>query len=136
MRAMRADFDLSEDGTLRAASHGGHGGARANSGRKSPGHVKSDDDTNYGAARARKEAALADLHELDFKVKSGEFVARGAVRQASATIVANLAQTLRSVSDNLERRGIAPLVCAQVDEAINEALADAARDMEMMSGAT
>lgn len=131
---MRADFDLADDGTLRAASHGGHGGSRAGSGRKPTGYEKSETAIDYGTARARKEAALADLHELDYKVKSGEFVARAAVQQASATVVSNLAQTLRSVSDNLERRGVPPAVCAQVDAAINETLADAARDMELMSG--
>jgi len=129
---MRADFDLSEDGSLRPSS--GHGGARPNSGPKPyPGYGKSDDSKKLDAAKARKEAALADMHELDYKIKSGEFVSRVAVRQASATVISALAQTMRSLSDNLERRGIPPAVCAQVDSAVNETLADAARDLEMMS---
>jgi hypothetical protein len=127
---MRADFDLAEDGTVRPS---GHGGARPNSGPKMPGYKKSDDAVKFDAARARKEASLADMHELDYKIKSGEYVSRAAVRQASATVISALAQTMRSLSDNLERRGVPPAVCAQVDAAVHETLADAARDLEMMS---
>lgn len=98
-----------------------------------PGYKKSEDAVKFDAARARKEAALADMHELDYKIKSGEYVNRAAVRQASATVISALAQTMRSLSDNLERRGVPPAVCAQVDTAVHETLADAARDLEMMS---
>lgn len=119
------DFDLCDDGSLQPPSRGG---ARSNSGPK-----KSDEGVKYDVAKARKESALADMHELDYKIKSGEYVSRAMVRQASATVISTLAQTMRSLSDNLERRGIAPEVCAKVDEAVNETLADAARDLEMMS---
>jgi hypothetical protein len=129
---MHADFDLAEDGTVRSSTHGG---ARAGAGSKPTGFEKPVAVHDYDVARARKEAALADQHELAYKIKSGEYVARAAVRQASATTMANLAQTMRSVSDNLERRGVPPAVCAQVDAAINAALSDASGDLEMMSGA-
>lgn len=127
---MRADFDLAEDGSLRPS---GHGGARPNTGPKPPGYVKPKAAADYDKARARKEAALADMHELDYKIKSSEYVSRVAVRQASATVISTLAQTMRSLSDNLERRGIPAAVCAMVDESVNATLADAARDLEMMS---
>lgn len=131
---MQVDFDLFEDGTVSATDTERRGGARQGAGRKPTGYEKPESALDYDKARARKEAALADLHELDYKVKSGEYVSRAAVRQASATLIANLAQTMRSVSDNLERRGVPPAVCAQVDATISETLADAARDLEMMSG--
>lgn len=131
---MQADFDLFEDGTVSATDTERRGGARHGAGAKPAGYKKPESVLDYDKARARKETALADLHELDYKVKSGEYVSRAAVRQASATLIANLAQTMRSVSDNLERRGVPPAVCAQVDATISETLADAARDLEMMSG--
>ena len=99
------------------------GGARPGAGGAAP-YSKSQDLKDLDAAKARKEAALADMHELDYKIKTREYVSRVAVQQASATAMATLAQTLRSVPDNLERRGIPPEVCVRIDKAINEALAD------------
>lgn len=131
MRGMRADFDLLEDGTVKRA---GHGGARPGTGPKPAGYEKPESVQDYDKARARKEAALADLHELDYKVKSGEYVSRSAVKQASATVLSTISQTLRSVSDNLERRGVPTAVCVTVEAVLTEALADAGRDLEMMSG--
>ncbi len=128
---MNADFELAEDGTITPA---GRGGARMEAGRKPAGYVKPAEAVKFDVARARKETALADMHELDYKIKSQEYVSRASVRQASATVIATIAQTMRSLSDNLERRGVPPEVCAKVDEAVNETLAEAARDLELMSG--
>jgi hypothetical protein len=89
---------------------------------------------DYEKARARNEQAKAELNELDLKVKSGQYVSRNSVQQASATILATLSQGMRSISDNLERRGVPPDVCVQVEAIINEGLADVARDLEMMGG--
>ena len=87
---------------------------------------------DFDKARARKESALADLNELDYKVKSGQYVSREAVKQACTTIMATLAQTSRSVSDNLERRGVDPKVCVQVDLAISEALAETGKSLQTL----
>ena len=128
---MHADFDLADDGQVTPAKHGG---ARAGTGPKPKGYVKPPEAVKFDVARARKEAALADMHELDYKIKSQGYVSRASVRQASATVISTIAQTLRSLSDNLERRGVPPATCALIDAAVNETLADAARDLEMMSG--
>ena len=109
-----------------------NGGARAGAGRKPLGYEKPQNVKDYDDARARKESALADLHELDYKVKSGQYVPRAAIREASATAMAALAQTLRSLPDNLERRGISAAVCAQIDRVITESLADTARALERL----
>ena len=106
------------------------GGARPGSGRRYPGYVKPDEAISYDKAKARKESAMADLHELDYKVKSGQYVARNAVRQASATAMAALAQTIRSLPDHLERRGVPPSVCVQIDASITEVLTDTAKALE------
>lgn len=128
-----------------------NGGRRAGAGRKPGYSPKKADDlisglddgtanettrsaADFAIARARKEKALADLNELDYKVKSSQYVSRASVQQASATALATLAQGMRSISDNLERRGVPPDVCIQVEAIINEGLADIARDLEMMSG--
>ena len=108
----------------------GRGGARPGAGRKYAGYVRPEEAVDYDKAKARKETALADLHELDYKVKSKQYVSRQAVRQASATAMATLAQTARSIVDHLERRGVPPDVCGKVDDAITDALAETAKALE------
>lgn len=110
-----------------------NGGRREGAGRKKG--VKNDQETynDYSAARAKKERYLADNAELEFKRKSGELVPRDAVRQASATSFSVIAQSLRSISDNIERRlGIAPEVVVEIEKAIDEALDELANDLERM----
>ncbi len=128
---MHADFDLEADGSVRPRTHGG---ARAGAGRKPAGYQKPEEVVDYEKAKARHEAAKADLAELDYKIKSGEYVSRASVRQAVATVMAGFVQTMRSVSDNLERKGVSPDLCVQVDAVINDALADVGRDLQMLGG--
>ncbi|MEN9317368.1 MAG: hypothetical protein RIS35_3761 [Pseudomonadota bacterium] len=111
----------------------GRGGARPGAGRKAGAYEKPERIIDFEKAKARKEAALADMHELQFRIKSGEYVSRDSVRQASTTIMSAVAQTLRSVGDNLERQGVAPDVCAKVDAILADTLADAARDLRMLT---
>lgn len=108
------------------------GGARVGAGRKPPAYVKPQETMDFDKAKARKETALADLHELDYKVKSGQYVSRNSVKQATATIMAALAQGIRSLPDHLERRGVEPKVCVQIDAAITEALADTGKALEVL----
>ena len=104
-------------------SSGGYGGARAGSGRKPKGYVKPDEIEDFDKARARKESALADLHELSFKIKSGQYVERGSVQEASATLLAELGQSLRSLPDSLERKfNLKPDVVTEISLTIDEAL--------------
>lgn len=101
------------------------GGARPGAGRKPAGYQKPDEAVSFDKAKARKETALADLHELDFKVKSGQYVSRIEVKQASATAMAHLAQTIRSIPDTLERKGVPAATCAVIDSVITDTLAEA-----------
>lgn len=124
------------------SSVSGYGGARKGAGRKTKAQIaereraiEAGELPDYNAARARKEEALADLNELDYAIKSGEYVARIAVRQAAATALAALTQTLRGVPDNLERRlGVAPEVAEAIGKEIDSALADLASEFEAMAG--
>lgn len=128
-----ADFELDTDGTVRPSGRN-WGGARPGAGRKPPGYEKPEETIDYDKAKARHEAAKADLAELDYKIKSGEYVSRAAVRQAVATVMASFVQVMRSVSDNLERQGVNPETCVKVDSIISDALTDVGRDLQMLGG--
>lgn len=109
------------------------GGARPGAGRKPADYVPSEDRLDYEAARARNEAAKADLNEHELAVKRGEYVLRSEVQEATATALSALAQTLRSVPDNLERvLGVSPEVAQEVGVQIDAALADMAHRFEEM----
>lgn len=102
-------------------------------GRKPADYVHPQERLDYEAARARNEAAKADLNEHELAVKRGQFVERAAVEQATATALAALSQALRSVPDNLERKlGTEPEVAREVGLAIDAALDEAANAFESM----
>lgn len=107
------------------------GGKREGAGRKPAGYVPPPSRVDFEMARARNEAAKADLNELDLRIKRSEYVPRSDVRLAAATALSILAQTLRSVPDNLERTaGIAPSLAEQIGTAIENALAAVADAFE------
>lgn len=114
---------------------GGHGGARQGSGRKPGGYQKSQEVKDYDKAKARNEAAKAELNELELRIKSGQYLPRTVVIELVATAYAALTQTLRSVPDNLERtKGLPPEICDAIGVSIDEALADIANQFKMLSG--
>lgn len=128
---MKADFELDDNGNVFPS---GRGGARFGSGRKPADFVKPQVAQDFDTAKARKEKSLADMHELNYKVKSGEYVERAAVREASSTLLSNLAQSLRGIPDNLERKFHLPADVAQeVEKVINAALADVAEGLAMFT---
>lgn len=128
---MKADFELDTDGTVHPA---GRGGARLGAGRKPDGFEKPQVAKDFDTAKARKEMSLADMHELNFKIKSGEYVAREAVREAAATLLSNLAQSMRGIPDNLERKfHLAPDVAEEVEKVIDASLADVAEGLAMFT---
>lgn len=127
-----ADFDLNPDGTLSSPQNRGWGGARQGAGRKPSGYEKPQEQIELDKEKARHEKAKADLAELDYKVKSNRYVDRQIVRQVTATVMAGFVQTMRSVSDNLEREGISPEVCVQVDRIINQALSNVGDELRML----
>lgn len=112
------------------------GGARTGSGRKSAALEAATADAHImkAKAQAKKEVFLAQMAELDFRKASGELVPRAEVRQASATAFATIAQSLRSIQDNLERRlGIAPEIAEEVGLLIDESLNTLADELEKMA---
>ena len=109
---------------------------RPGGGAKPGGYVRPEEIKDYDQAKARNETAKAELNELEVKIKTGEYGERAAYRQAAATALASLAQTLRSVPDNLERRlGVSPEVAQEVGDQIDAALDDLASEFEMMTRA-
>ena len=130
---MNTNEDLFVDGFEVLDRFDGRGGARVGAGRKGAAYEKPERVIDFELAKARKESALADMHELQFKIKSGEYLPRVSVRQASAMILSTVAQTLRSVGDNLERQGVSADVCAKVDSILTDTLADAARDLKLLT---
>lgn len=126
-------FDRELGGPQPTSSTERRGGARAGSGAKPAGYVKPAESVALDKARARKEAANADMAEIDVKIKMGQFGDREQFRQASATAIASMVQTLRSIPDNLERKlGIAPEVAQEVGDQIDAALDELASEFEMM----
>jgi len=91
----------------------------------------------YAAARAKKELAHADLANLNYLTKSGQYLPRADIRQATATAFATVAQSLRSIPDNLERRvGVSPAIAESVGEMIDIILADLSEELERMNNAS
>jgi len=130
----------------------GKGGARFGSGRKRGPYVTQQDKdaaaaqwddsgdwTQYSSAEAKlqkerasahKEFVLAKSHELEFLARSGEYLPRAAFREATATLLATLAQRLRSLPDELERRcPLSPEVLERIEQVVDEVLANAADDL-------
>lgn len=129
------DLGLDDFDSAPAPRLNGHGGARPGAGRPkgSGGLKKSQASKDFDTAKARNEAAKAQLNELEYQVKSGQYVAREAVRQGAATVIQSFVQTVRSVADGLERRGVPVDVCVAVDEVLTEAMTALSYELEMMS---
>jgi len=87
----------------------------------------------FAGAKARKEAALAAKAELEFRVKSGQYLPRDAIKSGMATVFQSVAQSLRSIPDSLERKlGMPPEVAEQVGISIDEILGDLAAELEKL----
>lgn len=125
-----------DDGRILSTRAGksGHGGHREGAGRKPPGYVKPQETLDFEASRARNEAAKADLNELEYKIKSGEYVEREAVKQAAATALAAIAQALRSLPDTLERKlNASPEVTELIGAEIDACLESLSEDFALMT---
>lgn len=107
------------------------GGYREGAGRKPAGYEPPAAKVDYDEAKARNEQAKAELNELELAIKRGQYVLRAEVEQQTATALAAIAQTLRSVPDNLERTlGVSPEVAQEVGELIDSALDELAQAFE------
>lgn len=87
----------------------------------------------FAGAKARKEVAHAAKAELDFRIKSGAYLPRDAVRAAIAKAFQSVAQSLRSIPDNLERKlGLDPVVAEAVGASIDETMGDLSHALEQI----
>lgn len=144
---MHADFELGPDGYARST----RGGRREGAGRPvgySPKRaaeiadgavVPEDDRTNIAVRKAKAVAEKAEWDakqaELDYRVDNKEYLSRGAFREASATLLSELAQGLRSIPDTLERKfGLAPEVAQHIQQTIDERMQSVAEGLELFTG--
>lgn len=87
----------------------------------------------YATGKARKEMAHAAKAELEFRIKDGQYLPREKIRGALAEAYQAVAQALRSIPDNLERKlGITPELAEVVSSAIDDAMGELAYAMEQI----
>ena len=122
------------DSKMQAKTSAGHGGFRPGAGGKPAGYVRPPEVIDLDREKARNERAKANINEFEYAVLRGRYVDRAEVRQAAATALAELAQTLRSVPDSIERRlGVSPEVAAEVGDLIDHALNEVAARFEAVA---
>lgn len=145
---MDADFELDESGNARPIREKPRGRGRpvgysqkrarlAEQGMDDP-DADPDDVTGTAIkkarAQARKEEAQAGREEIKLKVEAGEYLPRAAFREACATLLASVAQAMRSIPDNLERKcNLEPEAMALVEATIDSAMGDLALGLEMFT---
>lgn len=113
----------------------GWGGAREGSGRKPAGYEPPPEKADLDRERAEHERVKRVQREFELAIKQGQYVLRDAYRQASATAMATLTQALRTIPDNCERAfALPPEVVQGIQEQVDAALADAAREFRKMAG--
>lgn len=113
---------------------GGHGGARENSGPKPPGYVKPTAVADFEAERAKHEKVKREQRELKLAIERGEYLPRAVQQQAAATALAVLTQSLRSISDNLERsHSLTPPQLEEIDKQVDAALSEVADAFKAMA---
>lgn len=114
------------------------GGARPGSGPKPKGWTppeKSEDQANYDKEHAEHERVKRMEREFKLAVSQGEYLPREIQRQASATALSVLTQSLRSVPDNLERAcALTPEQAEMAQQLIDAALSEVAIAFKAMAG--
>lgn len=114
---------------------GGHGGQREGSGRKSADWVPPEGRADYEIERAEHERVKREQREFKLAQERGDFVSRVAVQQASATALAVLTQSLRSIPDNCERQlALDAAIVEAIQQQVDQALSDAAQAFRSMAG--
>lgn len=84
-------------------------------------------------AQADHERLKIEEREFDLEIRKGLHVEVAAVEQATATALAAMAQTLRSLPDLLERRcGLQPAAVRLVGQVVDEVLASTAASLQAM----
>lgn len=104
----------------------GHGGARPGAGRKPKSDGSgSDPYIMLARAKAKHEIYKANTAELNFRKREGELLERSDVEVAATRLHAFLAQSLRSLPDDLERRcGLDPEQVVAIADYIDTLTAD------------
>lgn len=111
------------------------GGARPGAGRKSAALEEGVKDANivYNKAKAQHEVWKAKSAELEYKYKSGEYLSRDDVRNASAVIISSLAQSFRNMPDYIDRKiGIDTAALKMIQEIVDGALNLAAEELRKL----
>lgn len=111
------------------------GGARPGAGRP-PGPTnkeKASADERYAVERAEHERIKREQREFALEVEKKRYVLADEVRQKATQCLAELAQTLRTVPDNLEREGLSIDWCQKVEAVIEAAMTTAAQNMSLMT---
>lgn len=104
-----------------------HGGARPGAGRKPDGYELSPAKADLEVEKALHERSKRQRSELQYQIDLGKVVSRQAVQQASATALAVMAQSLRSLPDTLERKlNLSPAITEQIEQTIDAVLTDLA----------
>lgn len=114
---------------------GGWGGYREGAGAKPPGYEKPEGRVDFENERAEHERVKRQQREFKLAVEMGEYLPRDAQRQAAATALAVLTQSLRSIPDNLERTlSLPPATVEAISLQIDAALAELAGAFKLMGG--
>jgi hypothetical protein len=93
-----------------------------------------EDDISYREEQAKHEKVKREQREFKLAVERGLYVERAAVKQASATVLALLAQSLRAMPDELERElGLAPAVVQALADRVDANLQRAASMLEQFA---
>ena len=144
---MHADFELDSNGEVRPRGFGqGKGGGRPLGYQPSAGKRLMDGEgdgtesepTTLAVRKAR--AQTSDLEwkalqsELNYKKDSGEYLSRTAFKEASATLLAEVAQALRSLPDILERKcNLEPDALIKAEQVIDDALSTLSAGLELFT---
>lgn len=115
----------------------GWGGAREGAGRKPEGYEPPQEKADLDRERAEHERVKRLEREHKLAIQMGQYVSRAAVRQASATALAILTQSLRSIPDNCERQfALQPEVVDGIQKAVDQALSEVAAAFNAMAPET
>ncbi len=144
---MHADFELDSNGEVRPRGFGqGKGGGRpvgyqpkvGNKLMDGEGDGTESEPTSLAVRKAR--AQTSDLEwkalqsELNYKKDSGEYLSRSAFKEASATLLAEVAQALRSLPDILERKcNLEPDALIKAEQVIDDALSTLSAGLELFT---
>ena len=113
---------------------GGWGGARSGAGRKPDGYEPSPEKLDIDRERAEHERVKREQRQLALDIQRGEYLPRDSQRQAAATALSVLTQSLRSIPDNVERSlALSPEVVEAISIQIDAALSEVAAAFKAMA---